>query len=109
MMGALSEGEHVGADTGIEAFDLESAIRDRPRLADQLIEARFLHGPPSLRVHIRSMVGRRRSAVDLHAKANGARLSGRDQDEVLIAGMKTVDDGPGRLVEGGEFPSDRPN
>src|SRR5215471_6738775 len=87
----LSEREDEGADARIEEFDLESAIRDRPRLPDKLIKARFLHAAVSFDVHVGAMVGGRRRAVDLDAEANGAAL-GRGQHEVHVAGVKSVAD-----------------
>src|SRR5215213_6159800 len=71
-----AEREGVGADTGVQKLDLESSIGHCPVLSDQLIEARFRHRAPSLRVDIDPMVGTRRSAVERYPEANGLILLG---------------------------------
>src|ERR1051326_9311767 len=105
---ALSEREDIGADAGIEEFDLERAVLDRSLLPDELIEARFLHAARTIGVHVGAMVGAGRHAVDFHAEANGVAF-GRRQHKINVAGMKPVADGPGLAAERGELAADRPN
>ena len=47
MLVPLSEREDIGADPGIQEFDLEGSIADRPCLPDELVHTRFAHAPPS--------------------------------------------------------------
>jgi hypothetical protein len=66
----LSEREGIGADAGIEEFDLEGALGNGPRLPDQLIEPLLPHAAPPFRIDIETMVGTRRRAVDSDPEAN---------------------------------------
>jgi hypothetical protein len=77
-------------------------------LPDELIKARFLHAAKPFAVHVGAVVGARRRAVDLDAEANGAIL-GRRQHEVHVAGMESVADAAGAVVEHDGLASDRPH
>src|SRR5439155_19484005 len=84
MLVPLSEREDIGPDPGIQEFDLEGSIADRPRLPDELVQTRFAHAPPPFSVHIKAMVGPGRNTIKLDAEADGVALGRRTQDEVKI-------------------------
>src|SRR6266851_4622361 len=97
-LGALSEREDVSAHSAVEELDLQGSVRDRLRLPDELVQARFLNAPPSVGVNVNPMIGAGRSAIELDAEADRAALEGRRQNEVKIAGVETVGDAAGRRV-----------
>jgi hypothetical protein len=104
----LSEGKGVGADAGVEEFDLETMLRRRSCLPDQLVEPVLPHAPKTFRIHIGTVAGTGRRAINPDAEANRTALNGRTQYEVKIAGVKTVADRARRPVERGELASDGP-
>src|SRR2546423_419806 len=98
----------MGADPGIQEFDLEGSIADRPCLPDELVHTRFAHTPPPFSVHVKAMVGPGRSTIELDAEADGVTLGRRSQDEVKIASVKAIGDAAG-VVQRRVFASDRPD
>jgi protein-disulfide isomerase len=64
--GQLAEREHVGLDAGGVKADLEGAIGDRSRLANQLIQTLLDYGSVSLLVDVEPTSGAGRLAVDQH-------------------------------------------
>ena len=108
MLAPLSEREDIGPDSGIQEFDLDGSIADRPRLPDELVHTRFAHAPPPFGVNVKAMVGPGRSTIELDAKADGVALGRRAQDEVKIAGVEAIGNAAG-VVQRRVFASDRPN
>ena len=88
----LSEREGIGADAGIEKFDLEGMFRHGPRLPDQLIEPLLPHAAPPCRIDIETVVRPRSLAINPDPETNRGASSGSAQNEVKIAGVKTVGD-----------------
>src|SRR5918998_3889187 len=62
----LAEGEGVGVDARVNEGDLEGALADRARLADELIQARFGDGAVAPVVHVGPVGGARRLALEAH-------------------------------------------
>jgi hypothetical protein len=67
----LSEGEHVGLDAGLKEGDLEGAIRDRSRLANQLIEPLLYDHAVARLVDVEPMRAVRRFSVDQKTEGRG--------------------------------------
>ena len=84
--------ERKSFHTRIEKLDLELSIRDRPRLANQLIQPGFGNRPVALFVNVNAMSSARRLSIEEHAKAHGLVPSRRSHDEIEIAGVKAVHD-----------------
>jgi hypothetical protein len=64
------------------------------RLPDQLIQPLLAYGAESLLVHISSVRGAGRLAIDEHPEPDGCPLRGRTHHEMHVPGMKAVDDPP---------------
>src|SRR6266566_5627944 len=97
-----AEGEDKGLHARIEELDLELAISNVPRLADQLIQPRFAHRAVALLVNVTSMSRTRLLSIEEHAKAYGRSSCCRPHDQVQIASMKAVRNAPvGRMQHGG--------
>src|ERR687885_2485571 len=98
---ASAEGEREGLNARIEELDLEVAVGDGTRLADQLIQPLLGHRAAALGVDVAAVRLARRSPVEPHAKAHGGASRGRSQDEVQIARMKAIRDPAVGLVQHG--------
>src|SRR2546428_9103641 len=83
-----AERERKRLHAGIEKLDLEAAIRDRPRLADQVIQALLGHRALALLVDVAAVRASRRLAVDAHAEPHRRTFRRRSQDHMEIAGVK---------------------
>src|SRR5258706_6721376 len=70
----LAEREREHLDAGIEEFDLEGHVFDRPLLPDQLIHPRFPNLARAIGAGIGAMIAARRGAVQRYLEANGRPL-----------------------------------
>ena len=66
-----AEGEAIRLDTGVEELDLEGALADRVRLADELVRALLGHRAVAVGVNVGSVSGVGWSAVQAHAEGDG--------------------------------------
>src|SRR5579884_227163 len=97
-----AERERESLHACIEKLDLELAIRNMPRLADQLIEPRVGQRAVALLVNVNSMSRPRRLSIEEHAKSHGRSSRCRSHDQMEIAGVKAVRDAPvGRVQHRG--------
>src|SRR5437588_9770754 len=90
----LAERERERLHARIEKLDLELAISNVPRLADQLIQPLLDNRAVALVVNITSVSSARSLSIDEHAKAHGRSSRCRSHDEMEIAGVKAVRDPP---------------
>jgi hypothetical protein len=98
----------IGADTGIEEFDLEDSVRNGRPLTDQLIEPHVRHASPALGVDVGTVIGSRWMVIDPDTEANWTTLLLRPHDQMKIAGMEAVLDAASRGPQLREFPMDQP-
>jgi hypothetical protein len=66
----LAECECVGLDAGIEVGDLDGAVDDRARLADELVQPLLGYRSAALFVDIGPVRRTRRLSVDEHAESH---------------------------------------
>src|SRR3954465_9568608 len=92
----LAEGEHVGLGAGVEEGDLEETVRDGAWLADKLVEPCIGDGALAALVGVEAVGGPGRLTVDQQPEPH--RRSLRSQDEVEIAGVKSIRDAAIRPV-----------
>ncbi len=91
IMLSSSERESVGPDAGLEEFDLDGPVDNRPGLANELVKPVLPHGSPTACVHAGAVIGAGNSAIDRHAKPHRT-LGGSAEDEMEVAGMEAVAD-----------------
>src|SRR5207249_1840993 len=89
---ASAEGEAIRLRSLIKELDLEQAIVDPPRLADQLVGALLAHGPIAVAVQVAPMGDARRPTIDEDAERDRGSVRSRPHDEVQIAGMELEGD-----------------
>src|SRR5919202_329629 len=98
---ASAEGEREGLHARIEELDLELAVEDGPRLADQLIQPLLGHRALARGVDVAAVRLARRSPVEPHPKADGGASHGGSQDQVQIARVEAIRDPAAGLVQNG--------
>ena len=84
----LAEGEHVGLDAGRKKGDLEGAVGDRSRLANQLIEPLLGDRSVALFVDVEAMSVTGKFSIDEHTERHGRASRARPHDEMDVAGME---------------------
>jgi hypothetical protein len=85
---ALAECKYVCLDAGCEEGDLERAVGDGSRLANQLIEPLLGDGSTALFVNVESVSVARRFTIDEYAERHRGTLRTRSHDEVNVAGVE---------------------
>src|SRR5271166_6616333 len=103
-----AEGECVGLDAGIEKLDLECAVRDSAALANKLIEPVLVNDASAVFVDVGSMIRARRHPVYRHPETNPFSFRPGAENEMKIAGAKSVYDTAAFLVERCVLAADRP-
>jgi hypothetical protein len=105
---APAEGEGVGLDARVEEGDLEGALADRARLADELVEPRFGDRAVALVVDVDAVRGARRLPVEPHAEPHGRPPCCRSHDQMEVAGVEAVGDPPVGSVQHDGLSVNRP-
>src|ERR1700733_14328925 len=85
-----SEGEGEGLHARIQEFNLESPIFYSSLLADQLIQAMFLHRAGAAGIGVAAVIVAGRGAVDFHHEAHRLAVLRGSKYEVQIARVKAV-------------------
>ena len=88
--------------------DLECAVGDRPRLANQLIEPLLGHHSVAFSIDVEPMRIAGRFAVDEHLERHGRTSLPWSQDEMHVAGMEAERDASAGLVQHAGPALDRP-
>ena len=84
----LPERERKNLDAGIQKFDLESRVLDRPLLPDELIHPRLANLAGAIGGGIDSVIAAWRDAIQSHLEANGCSVLRRTQDHVKVAAVE---------------------
>jgi hypothetical protein len=105
---ASPEREDKQRCTPIEKLDLELPIRDRRRLANQLIHPRFVERTMAFCVDINAVGCAGRLTIDRHTKSNCVAARGSAHDEMNVPGVKTIRDFPASLIQHREVVPHRP-
>ena len=104
-----AEREAVGLGAGVEELDLEAAVVDRARLADQLIGALLVERPAAVARHVGPVRVRRRGWPSRNTRNGIGRPSrGRAHHEVDVARLELERDPAARLVRDRGVTRDRP-
>lgn len=95
----LAEGEHIGFDAGIEERDLEGALIDGSRLADELIAAPIGGDAVTALIDVDPACGAWVASVDTDAESNRLSMLRRPHYEIEVAGAEAVCERPAGLVQ----------
>jgi hypothetical protein len=106
--GFLAECEHVCLDAGCEEGDVEGAVGDGSRLAEQLVEPLLGDGSAALFVNVESVSVAGRFAIDEYAERHRSTSRTRCHDEVDVAGVEAEKDSAAGAVEYARPTLDRP-
>src|SRR5271155_4622570 len=85
-----TEGERVSLHPRVEKLDGESAIDDRPGLADELIKPVVGHNTLALGVNVGPTALSGRGAVDRHAETHWLCVCSGAQHQMQIAGVEPI-------------------
>jgi hypothetical protein len=94
-----AEGEVKGLRAGIQKLNLELAIGDRFRLANELVEPLPDNRAAALAVNVRSVSGARGLSVEEHTKSYGGSSRRGSHDEIEVARVEAVCDSSRGLVQ----------
>src|SRR5262245_8679745 len=103
-----SEGEHVGLDAGVVELDLEQAVADRWRLADQLVHPLVVGGAVAGVVDVEAVGGPGGLAVEPYGEAHGWAPGRWAHHEVEVAGVEPERDGAPWSAELRRFHAESP-
>src|SRR4051794_24140387 len=102
---ALAEGEDVGLHAGSAEFDLERAVGDGARPANELVEPWLDHRSVAKLVDVEPTRVAGRLSVHEHTERHGRARLARPQDEVNVAGVEPEGDtATGAVHRGGPRP-----
>ena len=94
-----AEREAVRLHARIEELDLEQAVDDRPRLADQLVRALLGDDPAASGLHVAPLSSSRDLAIEEDPERDGRAFGRRTHDEVEIAGVELEGEPSAGLVQ----------
>src|SRR5688572_10929188 len=108
--GSLRSAERQAVRLGawVEELDLDEALVDRVRLADELIQALVGQRAVARLVDVETVRRARRLAIEQHPETHGCSSGCRAHDQVGIAGLEPERDTPAALVQHRGVLRDRP-
>ena len=105
----LAECERVRAHAGVQKFNLKCPVGNFAVLSHELIKFLASDHAAAVCVDIGPVIFARLLAVDRHAKPNGLAVGTRSENEMQIAGVKSVNDAARRRIECRVFGANRPS
>src|ERR1700733_11983688 len=94
-----AERECKSLQARIEKLDLESTVRNRAALANELIETLARDSAAAVGIDVGAVIAAGNAAVDCHPKADRLAVPRRPENEMQVARMKTIDNAAIRFVE----------
>src|SRR6185437_10660294 len=92
----LAECKGKCLNTGIKKFNFKCPVFHRTFLANELIEAMFLHGASAAGIHVNAAVFARSSAIQFDLEADGLAAFGWTENQMQITAMESEDNFAGR-------------
>src|SRR5690606_33472755 len=103
-----SESEGKGAGAGIQELDLEGALANAARLADQLIQPLFVDHAAAVLGHVLAGIATRRLAINGDSKAHRLAILAGTEHQVHIARLEAEHQLPTGAIQRGVFLAHRP-